>query len=52
VDQPDYGVLLDAFTFEDGTSISRSAERMISPRLEVELGFVLKKERAFPNPEK
>jgi 2-oxopent-4-enoate hydratase len=48
VDQPDYGVLLDAFTFEDGTSISRSAERMISPRIEAELGFVLKKDVKGP----
>jgi 2-keto-4-pentenoate hydratase len=48
VDQPDYGVLFDAFTFEDGTSISRSAERMISPRIEAELGFVLKKDVKGP----
>src|SRR5207244_10940919 len=48
VDQPDYGVLFDAFTFEDRTSISRSSQRMISPRVEAELGFVLKKDIKGP----
>jgi 2-keto-4-pentenoate hydratase len=48
VDQPDYGVLFDAFTFEDRASISRSTQRMISPRVEAELGFVLKKDIKGP----
>src|SRR5260370_15721039 len=47
-DQPDYGVLFDAFTFEARVSISRSAQRMISPRVEAELGFVLKKDIKGP----
>jgi 2-oxopent-4-enoate/cis-2-oxohex-4-enoate hydratase len=48
VDQPDYGVLLDAFTFETGVILSRSERRMISPRVEAELGFVLKKDVKGP----
>jgi 2-oxopent-4-enoate hydratase len=48
VDQPDYGVLLDAFTFENGVVLSRSKQRMISPRVEAELGFVLKKDIQGP----
>lgn len=48
VDQPDYGVLFDAFTFEDRASLSRSTQRMISPRVEAELGFVLKKDIKGP----
>jgi 2-oxopent-4-enoate hydratase len=48
VDQPDYGVLFDAFTFENGVSLSRSAQRMVSPRIEAELGFVLKKDIKGP----
>ncbi len=48
VDQPDYGVLLDAFTFEHGAVLSHSFQRMISPRIEAELGFVLNKDVKGP----
>ncbi len=40
IDEPDYGTLLDDMFFDDGADVPLS--RFISPRLEVELAFILK----------
>ncbi|RKP57677.1 2-oxo-hept-4-ene-1,7-dioate hydratase [Pararobbsia silviterrae] len=40
IDEPDYGVLLDDMLYSDGAAIS--FERLIVPRVEVELAFILK----------
>ncbi len=48
VDQPDYGVLFDTFTFEDKVVLSHRAQRLISPRIEAELGFVLNRDVKGP----
>ena len=41
IDEPDFGALLESMYFEDGAVIP--ADRFIIPRVEVELGFQLKK---------
>ncbi|HEY0293699.1 MAG TPA: 2-oxo-hepta-3-ene-1,7-dioic acid hydratase [Bordetella sp.] len=41
IDEPDYGHLLDTMFFQDGETVSTA--RMIVPRVEVELAFVLGK---------
>ena len=41
IDEPDYGVLLDDMFYESGDRLP--SDRFIVPRVEVELGFVLKK---------
>jgi 2-keto-4-pentenoate hydratase len=41
VASPDYGVLLDSHIFASGATLSRCAARMVAPRLEAELAFVL-----------
>jgi 2-oxo-hept-3-ene-1,7-dioate hydratase len=41
IDEPDYGALLDDMFFEQGGDIP--LERFIAPRVEVELGFVLRR---------
>lgn len=46
--EPDYGALFDAFTLENGTVLSHRGQRLIVPRIEVELGFVLKKDIKGP----
>lgn len=48
VDQPDYGVLFDTHVFENGAALSRKEERMILPRVEAELGFILDRDLAGP----
>jgi 2-keto-4-pentenoate hydratase len=48
VDSPDYGVIFDSHVFVDGAVVSRSASRMIAPRIEAELAFVLAEPIAGP----
>lgn len=47
ITEPDYAPLLDDMFFEGGTDIP--FKRFIAPRIEVELGFVLKKALRGPN---
>lgn len=44
IDEPDYGVLLDDMLWDDGGEIPR--ERLILPRVEVELAFILNRRLA------
>jgi len=44
IDEPDYGVLLDDMLWDDGGEIPR--ERLIRPRVEVELAFILNRRLA------
>jgi 2-keto-4-pentenoate hydratase len=46
VNEPDYGVLLDHMFVEDGDEIDR--ERLLQPRIEAELAFVMDKDLAGP----
>jgi 2-oxopent-4-enoate hydratase len=46
VDEPDYGVLLDDMVVEDGDEIALS--RLVQPRVEAELAFVMERELAGP----
>lgn len=46
INEPDYGALLDDMRFEQGTDIP--VERFITPRLEIELAFVLARPLAGP----
>jgi 2-keto-4-pentenoate hydratase len=46
VDQPDYGHLLDGMVVENGGSISWN--RVLQPRVEAEIAFILKKDLAGP----
>jgi 2-oxo-hept-3-ene-1,7-dioate hydratase len=46
IDEPDYGALLDDMFLQDGADIPMS--RFILPRVEVELGFILKKRLQGP----
>lgn len=48
VDRPDYGVVFDSHVFESGARLSRSGMKMIAPRLEGELAFVLKRNLRGP----
>jgi 2-keto-4-pentenoate hydratase len=48
VPEPDYGVLLDSHAWASGACLGRAAERMIAPRLEAELAFVLDRALAGP----
>lgn len=47
IDEPDHGVLLDDMFFRDGAVIPRG--RFLSPRIEVELAFVLARPLAGPD---
>jgi 2-oxo-hept-3-ene-1,7-dioate hydratase len=51
IDEPDYGTLLDCMRFDctPGEVLDISVERFISPRVEVELAFVLKAPLQGPN---
>lgn len=44
VDEPDFGVILDSHVYADGASLDPEALRMILPRIEPELAFVLGEE--------
>ncbi|MEK4799350.1 2-keto-4-pentenoate hydratase [Thermoactinomyces sp. FSL K6-2592] len=46
VDQPDYGHLLDGMVVENGQKIPR--ERVMQPKVEAEIAFVLKKDLVGP----
>jgi len=46
VDQPDYGVLLDDMSVEDGDEIPLS--RLVQPRVEAELAFVMERDLTGP----
>lgn len=41
VHEPDYGVLLDAYVFPSGAVLSRTSAKLIAPRIEPELAFVI-----------
>jgi len=48
VHQPDFGFLLDTMHVPDGSSISLAKHRLIQPRAEGEIAFVLKKDLRGP----
>jgi 2-keto-4-pentenoate hydratase len=48
VDSPDFGALLSTHMFESGATVSISGLRMIHPRIEAEVGFVLGRELKGP----
>jgi 2-keto-4-pentenoate hydratase len=48
VDSPDCGVVFDTHVFAGGARLSRSGLRMIFPRLEPEIAFVLERELRGP----
>jgi 2-keto-4-pentenoate hydratase len=48
VEDPDFGVLLDTRTFTDAATVSMSGLNAIAPKLEGEIGFVLKRPLAGP----
>lgn len=47
IDEPDYGVLLDDMFLEDGVAIERG--RLIEPRIEAEIAFVLSRALSGPD---
>jgi 2-oxopent-4-enoate hydratase len=48
VSEPDFGFILDSYVFANGHTVSVSAGKMIAPRLEAELAFVLDRDLAGP----
>lgn len=48
VDMPDFGVLLDSHVFQSGVTLSRSRLRMVEPKLEAEVAFILDRELRGP----
>jgi 2-keto-4-pentenoate hydratase len=48
IDTPDFGVLLDSHVWPSGTTLSRSGQHMVAPRIEPELAFVLAEDLAGP----
>jgi 2-keto-4-pentenoate hydratase len=46
VDEPDFGVLLDDMFVEDGQEVT--LDRLLQPRVEAEIGFVLERDLAGP----
>jgi 2-oxopent-4-enoate/cis-2-oxohex-4-enoate hydratase len=48
VHQPDFGFLLDSMRVPDGAAVSMSRQRLIQPRAEGEIAFVLKKDLQGP----
>ena len=47
VDEPDYGHLLDSMVVENGSAVPK--QKVLQPRVEGEIAFVLKKELKGPN---
>lgn len=48
VHQPDFGFLLDSMRIDDGATLSLSQARLIQPRAEGEIAFVLKRDLRGP----
>jgi 2-keto-4-pentenoate hydratase len=48
VTSPDFGVVLDSHVFASGATVSRSELKMVAPRLEAEVAFVLEHELRGP----
>jgi 2-keto-4-pentenoate hydratase len=48
VGSPDFGVVLDSHVFDSGATVSRSELKMVAPRLEAEVAFVLDQELRGP----
>lgn len=48
VTSPDFGVVLDSHVFLSGTTVSRSELRMVAPRIEAEVAFILDHELRGP----
>src|SRR2546423_6035885 len=48
IDSPDFGALLDTHVFASGATLSRSGLRMVAPKLEPEVAFVLDRELRGP----
>lgn len=48
IDQPDFGVLFDTHVFENRAVLGRREKRMILPRIEAELGFILDRDVSGP----
>ena len=48
IDSPDFGALLDSHVFPPGATLSRSGLRMVAPKLEAEVAFVLDRELRGP----
>ena len=48
IDSPDFGAILSTHSFPSGSTLSRSASRMIAPRLEPEVAVILRSPLAGP----
>lgn len=48
IDQPDFGVLFDTHVFENRAVLGRKEQRMVLPRIEAELGFILDRDISGP----
>jgi 2-keto-4-pentenoate hydratase len=48
VDSPDFGLVLDSHTWASGASLSRAELRMVAPKLEAEVAFILDRELQGP----
>jgi 2-oxopent-4-enoate/cis-2-oxohex-4-enoate hydratase len=49
VHQPDFGFLTDAMRVDDGATIDLAAKRLIQPRVEAEIAFLLKRDIDGPD---
>lgn len=49
IDQPDFGVLFDSHVFENRARFSMKERRMVYPRMEAELGFILSRDLMGPD---
>lgn len=48
IDQPDFGVLFDSHVFENRARFSMTERKMVFPRIEAELGFILSRDLTGP----
>jgi 2-keto-4-pentenoate hydratase len=48
IDSPDFGAILDSHAWSNGVSLSRAGLRMIAPKLEPEIAFVLDRPLSGP----